>query len=74
MARLTVVIDTRLDPTLYDPDNVAEDVIDTFNQFAETNGIDPVDFVRAEWGHHLNEPRPPLSLGHLVDETPNGGW
>lgn len=60
MARLTIVIETppRLEPSLADPEDIAQELVDVFNEWAQAQGMDPVGVVRAEWGHHLDIPRP----------------
>ena len=56
MSRLTLIIDvpptrTNTDPAAQiDPHDVGQDVVGTYNEWAEANGQPPVDFVAAEWG------------------------
>lgn len=56
--RLTLVaeIHPRVDPTTADPHDIGNDIIATFNEWAEANGVDPIEFVAAEWGHRLEAP------------------
>jgi hypothetical protein len=53
--RLTIVVEVppRCSPTTTDPHTPAEEIVETFNEWADANGMDPIDFVSAEWGHHL---------------------
>lgn len=56
--RLTIVIEVppRVDPSYVDPHEPAEEIIETFNEWADANGMYPIEFVGAEWGHHLTTP------------------
>lgn len=38
-----------IDPTLVDPHDVAEDIIENYNEWGRSNGQPEVDFESAEW-------------------------
>jgi hypothetical protein len=55
MARLTIVVEVPdADPTLEDPHEVAEELLDTDHRGLSSS--DAPSFVGAEWGDHLPEP------------------
>lgn len=56
--RLTIVIEThpRLVPATTDPHEVAEDIVAEYNERCVANGLEPIEFIGAEWGHHLEIP------------------
>lgn len=47
---LTMKVHTpSLDPALVDPWTPAEELVETFNEWAKVNGMPSVDLVSAEW-------------------------
>jgi hypothetical protein len=51
--RLTIVVDVDdiIDPTLNDPHDIAESIIETYTEMRDANPHYPwIEFVGAEWG------------------------
>lgn len=58
MARLTIVVEIPdiVDPTLADPHEVADEVLDLDGDRRSRDWPTAPEFVGAEWGDHLPEP------------------
>lgn len=55
MPSLTIIIEAGDDPTVTDPHDVAEEIVDTFNEMASRNASPQVEFIRAEWGDAITD-------------------
>jgi hypothetical protein len=49
MATLLIAVGTDADPTLEDPDEVAADIVESYNDIARANGGKGVSLLSAEW-------------------------